>query len=218
MSISVGHEGAAAAMNEAEQMPTGAHVAGDPSSWIVRWSHLIAPGGAVLDVAAGGGRHARWLAARGHLVVALERDPAAIAALGRIPGVDAVAADLEDGSPWPLPDDRRFSAVVVTNYLHRPLLPRLLAALGPGGVLLYETFARGNERVGKPSNPAFLLAPGELLEAVRGSLRVIAFEDGFTPGPRPAFVQRICAVREAAPAEVNGAAGTPAPPRYDLAG
>ncbi|MEA3119546.1 MAG: hypothetical protein QOI13_2816 [Paraburkholderia sp.] len=205
-------------MDAAQRMPAGAQVAGDPSSWIVRWSHLIPPGGAVLDVAAGGGRNARWLAARGHRVVALERDPAAIAALGRMPGVDALAADLEDGSPWPLPDDRRFSAVVVTNYLHRPLLPRLLAALGPGGILLYETFARGNERVGKPSNPAFLLVPGELLEAVRGTLRVIAFEDGFMPGPRQAFVQRICAVREAAPVAANEAAESPAPMRYDLAG
>ncbi len=218
MSASAGQAGGGAEMNVAEHVLTGAHVAGDPSRWIVRWSHLIAPAGAVLDVAAGGGRHARWLAERGHPVVALERDPTAIAALGRIPGVDAVAADLEDGSPWPLPSDRRFSAVVVTNYLHRPLLPRLLSALGPGGILLYETFARGNERVGKPSNPAFLLAPGELLETVRGTLRVIAFEDGFTPGPRPAFVQRICAVREAAPVAANGAAECLAPQPYDLAG
>jgi SAM-dependent methyltransferase len=218
MNASTGQAGGGAATNATEHMPTGAHVVGDPSSWIVRWSHLIAPAGAVLDVAAGGGRHARWLAERGHRVVALERDPVAIAALGRIPGVDAVAADLEDGSPWPLPDDRRFSAIVVTNYLHRPLLPRLLSALGAGGILLYETFALGNERVGKPSNPAFLLAPGELLEAVRGTLRVIAFEDGFTPGPRPAFVQRICAVCEAAPAAANGTAECQAPPRYDLAG
>jgi SAM-dependent methyltransferase len=195
-----------------------AHGSGDPSSWIVRWSHLIAAGGPVLDVAAGGGRHARWLAARGHPVVALERDPAALDLLGTIPGVEALAADLEDGSPWPLPDDRRFAAVVVTNYLHRPLWPRLVAALAPSGVLLYETFARGNETVGKPSNPAFLLAPGELLDAVRGSLRVVAFEDGFTPSPRPAFIQRICAVREAALTRAGSTGvGSPVPPRYDLA-
>jgi SAM-dependent methyltransferase len=202
----------------AEAPPATAHIAGDPSSWIVRWSHLIAAGGPVLDVAAGGGRHARWLAARGHPVLALERNPAALALLRGIPGVEAVAADLEDGSPWPLPDDLCFSAVVVTNYLYRPLLPRLIAVLESGGVLLYETFARGNETVGKPSNPAFLLAPGELLEAVRGSLRVVGFEDGFLASPHAAFVQRICAVREAAAAAGPGGADrSSAPPRYDLA-
>ncbi|MBN3727891.1 SAM-dependent methyltransferase, partial [Burkholderia sp. Ac-20379] len=112
-----------------------------------------------------------------------------------IGGVAAREADLE-GAPWPLAGDARFAAVVVTNYLHRPLLPRLVASVAPGGILLYETFARGNETLGKPSNPAFLLTPGELLDAVRGALRVIAFEDGFTDEGRPAFVQRICAVCE----------------------
>ena len=190
------------------------------SAWIVRWSHLVAPGATVLDVAAGSGRHARWFAARGQRVVALERDPAALAALAGIAGVEPVAVDLEDGSPWPLPDTARFAAVIVTNYLHRPLLPRLVAALAPGGVLLYETFAQGNENIGKPSNPAFLLAPGELLDAVRGALRVVAFEDGYTALPRPAFVQRICAVREPAPAwdMARGPSGTSGLPRYDLAG
>jgi SAM-dependent methyltransferase len=216
--VNAGQACDARAMSAAENATSGsAHVAGDPSSWIVRWSHLILAGGPVLDVAAGGGRHARWLAARGHPVVALERDPAALDLLGTIPGVQALAADLEDGSPWPFSDDRRFAAVVVTNYLHRPLLPRLVAALAPGGALLYETFARGNETVGKPSNPAFLLAPGELLDAVRGSLRVVAFEDGFTASPRPAFIQRICAVREAALARAESTGvSTTAPPRYDL--
>ena len=217
--MSTGQARDAGAISVAGNAPLArAHTGGDPSSWIVRWSHLIAAGGPVLDVAAGGGRHAGWLAARGHPVVALERDPVALGLLGAIPGVEAVAADLEDGSPWPLPDDRRFAAVVVTNYLHRPLLPRLLAALAPGGVFLYETFAGGNETVGKPSNPAFLLAHGELFDAVRGSLRVVAFEDGFTANPRPAFVQRICAVREAAQAraESTGVGSTPQP-RYDLA-
>lgn len=190
------------------------------SDWIVRWSHLIAPGATVLDVAAGSGRHARWFAARGQRVVALERDPAALKALAGIEGVKAVAADLEDGSPWPIPDTARFGAVVVTNYLHRPLFPRLVASLAPGGFLLYETFAQGNETVGKPSNPAFLLAPGELLDTVRGALRVVAFEDGYTALPRPAFVQRICAVREAAPAGdmARGPSGTSGQPRYDLTG
>ena len=200
---------------------TGGHAAApDVSTWIVRWSHFLVPGATVLDVAAGSGRHARWFAARGQRVVALERDPAALAALAQIEGVEPVAADLEDGSPWPLPDAARFAAVVVTNYLHRPLLPRLVASVAPGGFLLYETFARGNETVGKPSNPAFLLAPGELLDAVRGTLRVVAFEDGYTASPRPAFVQRICAVREADDARdaVHRPGGTSGLPRYDLSG
>lgn len=197
---------------------SGGHAAGgggDASTWIVRWSHLVAPGAAVLDVAAGSGRHARWFAARGHRVIALERDPAALAALAEIERVEPIAADLEDGSPWPLSDAARFAAVVVTNYLHRPLLPRLVASLAPGGVLLYETFAQGNETVGKPSNPAFLLAPGELLDAVRGPLRVIAFEDGYAASPRPAFIQRICAVLDPRGA-TGGANGASGPPRYDL--
>lgn len=189
-------------------IPPGA--ADAPSDWVVRWAHLIPGGGEVLDIAAGHGRHARWLAARGHHVVALERDGAALAALAGIGAVEPVQADLEDGSPWPLAESRRFAAVVVTRYLHRPLLPRLAALLAPGGVLVYETFARGNETVGRPSNPAFLLAPGELLDAVRPALRVIAFEDGFEATPRPAFVQRICAVR------VRPDGG--APPRYALDG
>ena len=189
----------------------GAAVGGEPSPWVVRWSHLVAPGGAVLDIAAGSGRHARWFAARGHAVVAIDRAEAALAALACIEGVTAVCADLEDGSPWPLPDGQRFAAVVVTNYLYRPLLPRLSQLLAPGGVLLYETFARGNETVGKPSNPAFLLAPGELLAATDGQLRVVAYEDGYVAAPRPAFIQRICAVMPAQPP----AAGL-APARYDL--
>ncbi|AOJ45743.1 class I SAM-dependent methyltransferase [Burkholderia thailandensis] len=198
----------------AERAPgAGAHdMAVEPSAWVLKWSHLMPAGGAVLDVAAGHGRHARWFAQRGHPVRALERDPAALASLGALPGVVAQAADLE-GAPWPLADDACFSAVVVTNYLHRPLLPRLVAAVAPGGVLLYETFAQGNQTVGKPSNPAFLLAPGELLDAVRGQLRVVAFEDGFVTAPRDAFVQRICALRERA-ASQEGAGF----PRYGLAG
>jgi SAM-dependent methyltransferase len=190
---------------------------GERSDWIARWSRLVAPGGAVLDIAAGSGRHARWFAERGHAVVAIERAEAALAALGGIEGVEPLSADLENGSPWPLPDTRRFAAVVVTNYLHRPLLPRLASLLAPGGVLLYETFARGNETIGKPSNPAFLLSPGELLEAVRGRLTVVAYEDGYVALPRPAFVQRICAVLPQQP-DAHGASGGSALARYDLAG
>jgi SAM-dependent methyltransferase len=181
-------------MSEAHSY-TGPAPAGEPSGWVCRWAQLLAPGGAVLDVAAGAGRHARWFAARGHPVTALDRDETALAALDVQPRITAVRADLE-GAPWPLAPSARFAAVVVTNYLHRPLFPHLLDALAPGGMLIYETFARGNEAFGKPSNPAFLLMPGELLDAVRGRLRVLAYEDGFVAQPRPACVQRICAVRD----------------------
>jgi SAM-dependent methyltransferase len=164
----------------------------EPSAWIAKWIPMARPGGAVLDLACGSGRHARWLARLGFEVCAVDRDPGAFPDPPE--GVELLAADLE-GAPWPCPG-RRFDAIVVTNYLHRPLLPTLAASLEPGGLLLYETFARGNERFGKPSNPAFLLAPGELLEAVRGRLRVVAFEDLVVAEPRPAAIQRICARQE----------------------
>jgi len=162
-----------------------------PSPWVARFAALIPAGGAVLDVAAGAGRHTRLFLGRGHPVVAADRDtkPLADLAAGRL---EVVTADLE-AAPWPLPG-RTFAGVVVTNYLHRPLFPALLAAVAPGGALLYETFAAGNERFGKPSNPDFLLRPGELLEVVRGRLRVIAYEDLEVTAPRPAMVQRIAAV------------------------
>jgi SAM-dependent methyltransferase len=189
----------------------------EPSRWVAHWTHLVAAGGAVLDVAAGSGRHARWFAARGHAVTAIDRDSGALASIAGVAGIGIVVADLEDGSPWPLPAHAQFAAVIVTNYLHRPLFPRLIDALAPGGVLIYETFAAGNATVGKPSNPAFLLAPGELLDAARPRLRVVAFQDGFLATPRPAFVQRICAVREAE-SPVTGVSRPMVPPRYDLAG
>ncbi|WP_322043279.1 class I SAM-dependent methyltransferase [Paraburkholderia sp. J67] len=179
----------------AQQPQHALHGQGEPSSWVRQWAHLIAPGGTVLDLASGAGRHARWLAQRGHPVAALDRDADALATMRDVPGIGVLECDLE-GAPWPLPDDARFAAIVVTNYLHRPLMPRLLDALAPGGVLVYETFAQGNETVGKPSNPAFLLAPGELLAVCAPTLRVIAYQDGFILHPREAFVQRICAVRE----------------------
>ena len=172
-----------------------------PSPWVVRWSPLVPGGGAVLDLACGHGRHMRWFAARGHPVTGVDRDAGALATLAGTG--ETLAADIENG-PWPLAG-RRFAAVVVTNYLWRPLWPRILEAVAPGGVLLYETFAQGNETVGKPSRPDFLLAPGELLQAC-AALRVVAFEDGFLPDPAR-FVQRIAAVRE-----VPGGA----PKRYTL--
>ncbi len=163
-----------------------------PSAWVVRWSGLVPAGGRVLDIACGNGRHARFFAVRGHPVEAVDRDPAKLASLAGFPRISARSADLEGGQ-WPYPGDR-FAGIVVANYLHRPLFPHLLAALAAGGVLIYETFAAGNERYGRPSNPAHLLTPGELLDVVRGRLRVIAYEDLQVSEPRPAMVQRICAI------------------------
>ncbi len=169
-----------------------------PSAWVVRWSHLGPAGGTVLDVACGMGRHTRWFSERNHPVSSVDRSEDAINLVSSFSNptpVEAVLADIENG-PWPF-DGRTFDAVVVTNYLWRPLLPTLVASLAPGGVLIYETFAAGNASVGKPSRPDFLLRSGELL-AVCASLRVIAYEDGFLDHP-PRFVQRIAAARPDAP-------------------
>jgi len=164
-----------------------------PSDWVVRWAHLIPAGGRVLDVASGNGRHARWLAGRGHPVDAVDRDAAALSKLASVTGVRILTADIENG-PWPY-GSAEFAGIIVTNYLHRPLFPALVAALAPDGVLIYETFAAGNERYGRPSNPEFLLRPGELLELLRGQFRVIAYEDTGVERPRPALVQRVCGVK-----------------------
>ena len=164
-----------------------------PAPWVARWAALVPAGAEVLDLACGYGRHARFFASRGCRVLAVDRDAAALATLAAVAGVATLRADLE-GAPWPLPP-ARFAAVVVANYLHRPLFDPLIGALAPGGVLVYETFMLGNERFGKPSNPDFLLRPGELLEVVRARLEVVAFEQGRLEAPRPAMVQRICAIR-----------------------
>jgi len=166
------------------------HAALAPSPWVQRWSALVPAGASVLDVACGSGRHVRWFADRGCRVTGVDRDAAALATVAEV--AETVVADIENG-PWPFAG-RRFAAVVVTNYLWRPLLPAIVEAVDEGGVLICETFARGNETVGRPSNPDFLLRPGELLQAA-GSLRVVAYEDGFLSAPER-FVQRIAAVRE----------------------
>jgi SAM-dependent methyltransferase len=163
-----------------------------PSAWVCRFAQLIAPGGAVLDLACGRGRHARYLAGLGYQVEALDSDGAALAALAGVAGVVARCIDLE-ASPWPGAQGR-FDGIVVTNYLHRPLVPTLLESLRPGGILIYETFAAGNEMLGRPSNPEFLLRTDELLHWVNGRLQVLAFEQGLVQRPKPAVIQRICAV------------------------
>jgi SAM-dependent methyltransferase len=149
----------------------------------------------VLDLACGAGRHTRLFAERGCAVLAIDREPRLDDAMRAHPRVDVRTADLELGD-WPLAEER-FDAIVVTIYLHRPVFPLLLAALAPGAVLLYETFAAGNAAFGKPGSPAFLLEPGELLAVFGAALRVIAFEDGYEASPRPAMVQRIAARRPA---------------------
>ena len=174
------------------------------SLWVRRFADLVRPG-EVLDLACGHGRHAVLFAARGNTVLAVDRDAAVLAQLGErnLPNLHTRRIDLEShaapGESWPFAAGR-FAAVVVTNYLHRRLLPLIVDSLAPGGVLLYETFALGNERFGKPSNPDFLLAPGELLTLAGNPLaplQVVAFEEGLREHPGLAMVQRICAVRAA---------------------
>lgn len=165
----------------------------NPSDWIVRWSHLLEPGTTVLDVACGPGRHLAWFAGRGHRVTGVDRDIAQ--ARQSTPGAELIEADIESG-PWPLQVQgaaRAFGAVVITNYLWRPLIDTVLASVAPGGVLLYETFAMGNASVGRPSRPDFLLKDGELLSTC-ATLDVVAYEQGYLQDP-PRFVQRIAALR-----------------------
>jgi len=177
--------------------PAHSH-ASEPSPWIVRFAPLVAPDARVLDLAAGHGRHARFLAARGARVLAVDRDANALAGLAGIARVELRVLDLESGT-WPLAGER-FDAIVVTNYLHRPSFAPLLAALAADGVLLYETFARGNEAYGRPSNPDFLLERDELLQLAQRRLTVIAFEQGVVERPLPgAVVQRLAAVGPARP-------------------
>jgi SAM-dependent methyltransferase len=175
----------------------GGHGTEPPSAWVQRWSSLVPTGGTVLDVACGLGRHTRMFLERGHPVCCVDRSAEAIEGIRALAPCTATGqletrvADLEN-APWPFAG-RCFDAVIVTNYLWRPLIPVIAASVAPAGALIYETFAAGNETVGKPSRPDFLLQPGELIATCAG-LRIVAFEDGFLQGP-PRFVQRIAAVR-----------------------
>jgi SAM-dependent methyltransferase len=183
-----------------------------PSDWVVRWTPLLPPAAQVLDVACGHGRHVHWLGGAGHQGTAIDRDPALLAPLAGL--ATTLAADLE-ADPWPLPG-RRFDAVVVTNYLWRALFPALKAAVAPGGLLIYETFAQAQAALGRPRRPEFLLRPAELIDVLRdggaggsaepspsGQWHVVAFEEGRLParGDVPEReVQRIVARRgDAAP-------------------
>jgi SAM-dependent methyltransferase len=181
----------------------------DASAWVIRFSSLVPDGGDVLDVACGSGRHTRLFLDRGHRVVAVDRDLAGLADVVHS-NLELVEADLETDDPFVM-EGRRFAAVVVTNFLHRPLMPALIAAVDDGGVFIYETFAAGNERFGKPRNPHYLLRPDELLGAVCGHLRVVAYEDLVVEEPSPSAIQRICAI------DPNRALPAPfeLPPRVD---
>ena len=210
---------------EKAKIPHGQHGMGQPSAWLDRWAHLLPAQSTVLDIACGHGRHMKFLASLGHQVTGIDRSPDAIdsaSAWG-----EAILADIENG-PWPLmqnsqnpkntqssaiPAARQFGAVIVTNYLWRPLFGVMAQSLAPGGILIYETFARGNETVGKPSRPDFLLEPGELIQAFSG-LRLIAYECGFLADP-DRFVQRIVAVMPQNPPD-SGHLPSAADPPYSL--
>jgi len=184
-------------------MPDHHHGLEPASAWVRRFAGLVSPGGGVLDVACGTGRHARLFLDRGNPVVCVDRYNAGIVDLLGRADFEFVDADLEAGGAWPL-GERQFAAVVVINYLHRPLFPSLIDALAPGGALIYETFAQGNERFGRPSNPNFLLRPGELLAAVEGRLQVVDYEHGEVSTPRRAVVQRIAAVNDHSVSRATG--------------
>jgi SAM-dependent methyltransferase len=164
-----------------------------PSDWVVKYASRIQKGGHVLDLACGAGRHALYLTALGFTVEALDIDLTTLRSHELPQNISLREADVEN-APWPYAENV-FDAIVVTHYLHRPLFAKIIAALKPQGVLIYETFALGNEKFGKPSNPDFLLQPGELLEIVQGAMQVHAYEDGFVELPKPAMIQRICAIK-----------------------
>lgn len=177
-----------------EPLPAGWHPGSPPSPWMTRFADLVPPGGLVLDLACGAGRHSRHFLERGYRVVAVDRDLRGVDDLAGHPGAELVEVDLEDGGPFVLAG-RTFDGVVVANYLYRPILGDLVKVIGAGGVLLYETFAAGNEIFSSPRNPDYLLRRGELLDLARPHLEVVAYEDLKVSSPKPAVVQRIAAVR-----------------------
>ncbi len=168
----------------------------EPSPWVVRFAPLVPRNGTVLDLACGNGRHARHFLTRGHPILAVDRDVEAVTDLRSNNHAEILCHDLEDGTGWPLAG-RQFAGIVVINYLHRPLFPDLLATLAPGGVLIYETFARGNERFYRPRNPDHLLRSGELLDWLGDQCQIVCYEHGLVEtGPLPGVIQRICAVND----------------------
>ncbi|MEX2587641.1 MAG: class I SAM-dependent methyltransferase [Actinomycetota bacterium] len=173
------------------------HLEPAASAWVRRFAPLVPAGSTVLDLACGGGRHTKLFLDRGNSVVAVDKNISHLKELEGSPGLTMIEVDLEDGSDFPFAG-RQFAGVVVTNYLHRPILGDIVTAVAPDGVLIYETFAAGNERFGGPSRPDFLLQPAELLRVVEGHLRVAAYEDLVSGEPRPAAMQRIAAVNRRA--------------------
>jgi SAM-dependent methyltransferase len=165
---------------------TPPHAFAPPSDWVVRWTPLLPPGARILDVACGHGRHVHWFATAGHQVTAIDHDPALLAPLAGL--ARTLVADLE-ADPWPLPE-QQFDAVVVTNYLWRALFPALKAAVAPGGLLIYETFAQAHAALGRPRRPEFLLRPGELIDVLRDSNRIVA------NGPPPSENWHVIAFEE----------------------
>jgi SAM-dependent methyltransferase len=173
----------------------------DPSSWVVRFGDLIPEKTPVLDVACGNGRHTRLFLERGHSVTAIDIDLSKVQDLTDSKNVELVQANLEDGSPWPFAN-RTFGAVIITNYLYRPLFSSLIDSVAPDGLLIYETFAIGHEAYGPPSRPEFLLKPGELIDIFKDQLQIIAYEHGYMNLPKPSIRQRICAIKSSTPLDV----------------
>ena len=162
-----------------------------PAPWVEKFGNLPPKGGNVLDLACGNGRHTVFFREFGYSVTAVDRD---VSGLQEPANYETVEADLEN-APWPFPG-RHFAGIVVVNYLHRPLFATLIDSLLPGGVLIYQTFAIGNEAYGRPRNPDFLLKENELLDVFSGRLDMVEFWQGLVEGDHPAVIQQICAINQ----------------------